>query len=131
MFCIVFGVIIVVDIFLLIVDEVGGVVMMWMILLVNLDVDVVFGVDMVVFGVFVVVCEVGKVCNDQFFGGIDGEFVVVDEIKCGGFYKVSVSFVSLIFGYVMGQYVVDWFEGWSILQVMDILLKVLILVNFV
>jgi len=123
------GVTIVADISPLTVDEAGGASMMRTILLANPDVDVVLGADTVVLGALAAMREAGKVRNDQFFGGIDGEPAAVAEIKRGGPYKASVSLASPIFGYAMGQHAADWLEGKSIPQAMDILPKALTLQN--
>ncbi|MDD1532674.1 MULTISPECIES: sugar ABC transporter substrate-binding protein [unclassified Bradyrhizobium] len=123
------GVTIVADISPLTVDEAGGAAMMRTILLANPDVDVVLGADTVVLGALAAMREAGKVRNDQFFGGIDGEPAAVAEIRRGGPYKTSVSLASPIFGYAMGQHAADWLDGKSIPKAMDILPKALTLQN--
>ncbi|WP_035701114.1 sugar ABC transporter substrate-binding protein [Bradyrhizobium genomosp. I (2014)] len=123
------GVTIVADISPLTVDEAGGASMMRTILLANSDVDVVLGADTVVLGALAAMREAGRVRDDQFFGGIDGEPAAVAEIKRGGPYKASVSLASPIFGYAMGQHAADWLDGKSIPQAMDILPKALTLQN--
>jgi ribose transport system substrate-binding protein len=123
------GATIVADISPLTVDEAGGAAMMRTILLANPDVDVVLGADTVVLGALAAMREAGKVRNDQFFGGIDGEPAAVAEIRRGGPYKASVSLASPIFGYAMGQHAADWLDGKSIPQAMDILPKALTLQN--
>lgn len=123
------GATIVADISPLTVDEAGGAAMMRTILLANPDVDVVLGADTVVLGALAAMREAGKVRNDQFLGGIDGEPAAVAEIKRGGPYKASVSLASPIFGYAMGQHAADWLDGKSIPQAMDILPRALTLQN--
>lgn len=121
------GVTIVADISPLTVDEEGGAAMMRTILLANPDVDVVLGADTVVLGALGALRAAGKVRDDQFLGGIDGEPKAVAEIKAGGPYKASVSLASSVFGYAMGQHAADWLEGKSIPQAMDILPKAITL----
>lgn len=88
----------------------------------NPNVDVVLGGDAVVLGALKAVREAHKDRADQFFGGIDGEPEGVAELKKPGSpYKASISLSSPVFGYAMGQYAADWFEGKSIPQAMDIL----------
>lgn len=123
------GATIVADISPVTVDEAGGAAMMRTILLANPDVDVVLGADTVVLGALAAMREAGKVRNDQFFGGIDGEPAAVAEIKRGGPYKASVSLASPVFGYAMGQHAADWLDGKGIPQAMDILPKALTLQN--
>lgn len=123
------GAAVVADISPVTVDEAGGAAMMRTILLANPDVDVVLGADTVVLGALAAMREAGKVRNDQFFGGIDGEPAAVAEIRRGGPYKASVSLASPVFGYAMGQHAADWLDGKSIPQAMDILPKALTLQN--
>ena len=84
-----------------------------------------------VLGALNAVREAGKIRPDQFFGGIDGEFEAVAEIKKGGPYKISISLASTVFGYAMGQHAADWLEGKSIPQAMDILPSALTAGNIV
>lgn len=119
------GAVIVADISPLTVDEAGGAAMMRTILLANPEVDVVLGADTVVLGALAALREAGKIRDNQFLGGIDGEPAAVDEIKRGGPYKASVSLASPIFGYALAQYAADWLEGKQVPQAMDILPKAL------
>jgi ribose transport system substrate-binding protein len=123
------GVTIVADISPLTVDEAGGAATMRTILLAEPDIDVVLGADTVVLGALAALREAGKARPDQFLGGIDGEPAAIAEIKSGGPYKASVSLVSPIFAYAMGQHAADWLEGKSIPQAMDILPRALTLQN--
>jgi ribose transport system substrate-binding protein len=82
-----------------------------------------------VLGALSAVRAAGKVRQNQFFGGIDGEPEAVAEIRARGPYKASVSLASPIFGYAMGQHAADWLEGKSIPQAMDILPIALTLEN--
>lgn len=92
------------------------------ILLANSDVDVVLGADTVVLGALQALRAAGRDRPDQFLGGIDGEPEAVSEIKKGnGPYKASIALSSPVFAYAMGQYAVDWLEGKSVPQAMDIL----------
>ena len=111
------------------VNKEGGEVTMRTILLAHPNVDVVLGADTVVLGALSAVRAAGKIRQDQFFGGIDGEPEAVMEIRGKGPYKASVSLASPIFGYAMGQHAADWLEGRSIPQAMDILPIALTLEN--
>ena len=123
------GVTIVADISPVTVNKEGGEAIMRTILLAHPDIDVVLGADTVVLGALSAVRAAGKIRQDQFFGGIDGELEAVAEIKARGAYKASVSLASPIFGYAMGQHAADWLEGKSIPQAMDILPSALTLEN--
>lgn len=115
------GVTIVADLSPQTVNKEGGAAAMRTILLANPTIDVVLGADTVVLGALAALRGAGKARPDQFLGGIDGEPEAVQEIKAGGPYKTSISLASPIFGYAMGQYAVDWLDGKSIPQAMDIL----------
>jgi len=123
------GATIVADISPVTVNKEGGEAMMRTILLAHPEIDVVLGADTVVLGALNAVRAAGKVRQDQFFGGIDGEPEAVAEIKARGPYKASISLASPIFGYAMGQHAADWLEGKSIPQAMDILPSALTLEN--
>ena len=123
------GVTIVADISPVTVNKEGGEAMMRTILLAHPDIDVVLGADTVVLGALSAVRAAGKIRQDQFFGGIDGEPEAVAEIKARGPYKASISLASPIFGYAMGQHAADWLEGKSIPQAMEILPSALTLDN--
>ena len=123
------GVTIVADLSPQTVNKEGGAAAMRIILLANPTIDVVLGADTVVLGALNALRAAGKARPDQFLGGIDGEPEAVQEIKAGGPYKASISLASPIFGYAMGQYAVDWLDGKSIPQAMDILPAALSLEN--
>jgi ribose transport system substrate-binding protein len=115
------GVAIVADISPPTVNKEGGYAVMRTILLAQPNVDVVLGADTVVLGALSALREAGKVRENQFLGGIDGEPDAVAEIRKGGPYKASIGLASPIFGYAMGQHAADWLEGRSIPQAIDIL----------
>lgn len=119
------GVTIVADVSPATVNREGGFAMMQTVLLAHPNIDVVLGADTVVLGALDALRQAGKVRDDQFLGGIDGEPAAVAEIRTGGPYKTSVSLASPIFAYAMGQHAADWLEGKSIPQAMDILPKAL------
>lgn len=104
------------------VDKDGGFATMSTILQAHPDVDVVLGADAVVLGALAALESAGKARPDQFLGGIDGEAEAIDDIKKGdGPYKASVSLNSAVFAYGIGYYAVDWMDGKSVPQAMDIL----------
>ena len=116
------GVTIIADIAPKPVSKEGGFAVMNKILLANSRIDVVLGGDAVVLGALAALRAAGKDRPDQFLGGIDGEPEGVSEIKKGNSpFKTSVSLSSPVFGYAMGQFAADWFEGKTIPQAMDIL----------
>jgi ribose transport system substrate-binding protein len=116
------GVRIVADISPAVVNEQGGYDTMKLILAANADVDVVLGADTVVLGALRALRDAGKVRENQFLGGIDGEPEAVAEIKRGdGPYKASVALSSPVFGYALGVLAADWLDGKSVPQGLDVL----------
>ncbi len=119
------GVNIIADISPATVDRAGGFATMQNILLANPNVDVVLGADTVVLGAFDAMKAAGKLRDDQFFGGIDGEPDAVRLLKSRSAYKMSVSLNSPVFGYALGAFAADWLEGKWVPQAMDILPRAL------
>lgn len=104
----------------------GGYRTMQLILLANPEVDVVLGADTVVLGALRALREAGKVSENQFLGGIDGEPEAVAELKDPASpFRASVALSSPVFGYALGQFAADWLDGKSVPQAMDILPTVL------
>lgn len=116
------GAVIVADISPVTVNGEGGYATMQTILLAEPRVDVVLGADTVVLGALAAMRDAGLDRPDQFFGGIDGEPAAVAELLLPDSpYKASISLAASVFGYAMGRNAVDWLEGKSIPQAIDIL----------
>jgi len=116
------GAVIVADISPVTVNNEGGYATMKTILLAEPRIDVVLGADTVVLGALAAMRDAGLARPDQFFGGIDGEPAAVAELRQPGSpYKASISLAAPIFGYAMGRNAVDWLDGKSIPQAIDIL----------
>lgn len=116
------GAVIVADISPVTVNNEGGYATMNTILLAEPRIDVVLGADTVVLGALAAMRDAGLARPDQFFGGIDGEPAAVAELRLPDSpYKASISLAGPVFGYAMGRNAVDWLEGKSIAQAIDIL----------
>lgn len=77
-------------------------------------IKVVLGVDTEVLGALRALEQSGKVSDDMYLSGIDGEPQALEEIKKGGPYKASWAFAWPVLGYTMGTYSCQWIAGKSI-----------------
>lgn len=84
----------------------------------NPDVNVVLGSDTLVLGAMNAMKSAGKLRDDMYFAGIDGETQALEEIKKGGAYKASHAYAFGLMGYAFAQFTADWAEGKNIPKVM-------------
>jgi ribose transport system substrate-binding protein len=75
------------------------------------DIKVVLGGDTIVVGAYKALQESGKLTDDMFLSGVDGDKEALDLIKMGGAYKLSIAFAWSLMGYGLGQFGADWIEG--------------------
>ncbi len=75
------------------------------------DIKVVLGGDTIVVGAFRALKEAGRLTDDMFLSGVDGDSEALDLIKAGGAYKLSIAFAWRLMGYGLGQFGADWIEG--------------------
>ena len=75
------------------------------------DIKVVLGGDTVVVGAFKALRDSGKLTDDMFLSGVDGDKAALDLVKAGGAYKLSIAFAWSLMGYGLGQFGADWIEG--------------------
>lgn len=75
------------------------------------DIKVVLGGDTIVVGAFKALKESGKLTDDMFLSGVDGDMEALDLVKAGGAYKLSIAFAWSLMGYGLGQFGADWIEG--------------------
>jgi ribose transport system substrate-binding protein len=75
------------------------------------DIKVVLGGDTIVVGAFKALKDSGKLKDDMFLAGVDGDKDALDLIKQGGAYKLSIAFPWTLIGYGLGQFGADWIEG--------------------
>ncbi|HUR76842.1 MAG TPA: sugar ABC transporter substrate-binding protein [Acidimicrobiales bacterium] len=75
------------------------------------DIKVVLGGDTIVVGAFKALKDSGKLTDDMFLSGVDGDREALDLIKAGGAYKLSIAFAWTLMGYGLGQFGGDWIEG--------------------
>jgi ribose transport system substrate-binding protein len=84
----------------------------------NSDIKVVLGGDTIVVGAFRALRESGRLRDDMFLSGVDGDREALDLVKAGGAYKLSIAFAWKLMGYGLGQFGADWIEGKRVPRVM-------------
>ncbi|MCW2605738.1 MAG: ribose transporter [Frankiales bacterium] len=75
------------------------------------DIKVVLGGDTIVVGAYQALKEAGKLSDDLFLSGVDGDASALDLVAQGGAYKLSIAFAWALMGYGLGQFGADWIEG--------------------
>lgn len=78
------------------------------------DIKVVLGGDTIVVGAFQALKAQGKLRDDMFLSGVDGDRDALALVKAGGAYKLSIAFAWRLMGYGLGQFGADWIEGRSV-----------------
>ncbi len=79
-------------------------------------IKVVLGGDTIVVGAYKALAERGKLTDDMFLSGVDGDKDALALIKQGGAYKLSIAFAWGLMGYGLGQFGADWVEGREVPQ---------------
>lgn len=82
------------------------------------DIKIVLGGDTAVVGAYKALKQSGKLKDDMFLAGVDGESEALDLIEADGPYRLSIAFAWKLMGYGMGQFGADWIAGKSIPRVM-------------
>ena len=75
------------------------------------DIKVVLGGDTIVVGAYKALKDSGKLTDDMFLSGVDGDREALELVKLGGAYKLSIAFAWTLMGYGLGQFGADWIEG--------------------
>jgi ribose transport system substrate-binding protein len=82
------------------------------------DVKIVMGGDTLVVGAYRAMKQSGKLANDMYFSGVDGDAAALELVKEGGAYRLSIAFAWGLMGYGMGQFGADWVEGKEVPRVL-------------
>ena len=82
------------------------------------DIKVVLGGDTIVVGAFKALKDSGKLTDDMFLSGVDGDNEALELITAGGAYKLSIAFAWTLMGYGLGQFAADWIEGRDVPQLL-------------
>ncbi|MCU1396757.1 MAG: ribose transporter [Ilumatobacteraceae bacterium] len=80
------------------------------------DIKVVLGGDTIVVGAYKALKDSGKLTDDMFLSGVDGDKAALELIKAGGAYKLSIAFAWSLMGYGLGQFGADWVDGKDVPQ---------------
>jgi ribose transport system substrate-binding protein len=75
------------------------------------DIQVVLGGDTIVVGAYRALQDSGKLRDEMFLSGVDGDQEALDLVRAGGAYKLSIAFAWSLMGYGLGQFGADWIEG--------------------
>jgi ribose transport system substrate-binding protein len=76
----------------------------------------VLGGDTIVVGAFNALRDSGRLTDDMFLSGVDGDQEALELIRAGGAYKLSVAFAWTLMGYGLGQFGADWIESKDVPQ---------------
>lgn len=82
------------------------------------DIKVVLGGDTIVVGAYKALKESGKLKDDMFLSGVDGDKEALALVTLGGAYKLSIAFAWTLMGYGLGQFGADWIEGKQVPRVL-------------
>jgi ribose transport system substrate-binding protein len=80
------------------------------------DIKVVLGGDTIVVGAYNALQQAGKLTDDMFLSGVDGDSDALALVKEGGAYKLSIAFAWSLMGYGLGEFGADWIEGKEVPQ---------------
>ena len=80
------------------------------------DIKVVLGGDTIVIGAYKALKESGKLTDDMFLSGVDGDKEALELIRAGGAYKLSIAFAWTLMGFGLGQFGADWIDGRQVPQ---------------
>jgi ribose transport system substrate-binding protein len=75
------------------------------------DINVVLGGDTIVVGAYNALRDAGKLRDDMFLSGVDGDREALDLVKQEGAYKLSIAFAWKLMGYALGTFGADWVDG--------------------
>ncbi len=82
------------------------------------NIKIVMGGDSAVIGAYQALDQAGKLENDMYLSGVDGDSQALALVKKRSAYKASIAFAWRLMGYGLGQFGADWIEGKSIPRVM-------------
>lgn len=83
------------------------------------DVNVIMGPDSMILGANKAVKAAGN-STVKYISGVDGDDLVLNEIKKGGLIKATYGFAWPTLGYAIGQFAADWTDGLAIPQAVSV-----------
>ncbi|AWK72720.1 hypothetical protein CBI38_15260 [Rhodococcus oxybenzonivorans] len=81
------------------------------------DIRIILGGDTLVVGAYRALDQSGKLADDMYFSGVDGDKEALALVKNDGPYRASIAFPWHLMGYGLGQFAADWIEGKQIPRV--------------
>lgn len=85
----------------------------------NADIKVVLGGDTIVVGAYNALRDSGRLRDDMFLSGVDGDAAALELVAQGGAYKLSIAFAWTLMGFGLGQFGADWIEGREVPQLVE------------
>jgi len=82
------------------------------------DIAIVLGGDTVVVGAYRALQSLGKLRDDMYFAGVDGDANALDLVTQDGPYRASYAFPWDLMGYCLGQFAADWIDGLEVPRVL-------------
>jgi len=82
------------------------------------NIKIVMGGDSAVVGAYQALDQAGKLRDEMYLSGVDGDSQALSLVKKGGAYKASIAFAWKLMGYGLGEFGADWIEGKQIPRVM-------------
>jgi ribose transport system substrate-binding protein len=82
------------------------------------QIKVILGGDSDVVGAYRALQQTGRLADDMYLSGVDGDSNALELVKQAGPYRASLAFAWQLMGYGMGQFAADWIDGKQIPRVM-------------
>lgn len=96
----------------------GGFELMNTVMQTHPDIKIVLGSDTLVTGAYRALEHIGKLRDDMYLSGVNGDVNALELVKQGGPYRASSAFGWRLMGYGMGQFAADWIEGKEVPRIM-------------
>jgi len=96
----------------------GGFAVMNTVIQAHPDIKIVMGGDTLVVGAYQALDQAGKLTDEMYLSGVDGDSQALELVSQGGAFKASIAFAWQLMGYGLGQFGADWIEGKPIPRVM-------------
>jgi ribose transport system substrate-binding protein len=82
------------------------------------DIEVVIGEDGYVVGAYRALSDVGKLKEQTYLSGVDGDTEALELVAQGTPYRASFAFPWALMGYGLGELAADWIEGRQVPRIM-------------
>lgn len=95
----------------------GGFALMNTVIEAHPQIKLVLGSDTLVTGAYRALEQSGKLTDDMYLSGVDGDANALELVRRGGPYRASLAFAWQLMGYGMGRFAADWIDGKEIPRV--------------